>query len=165
MKIVVTDTNVFIDLMSVDALEAFFALGLEVHTTGFVTNELNKEQSALLLPHIGAGRLQLDRFTDTEIYEIDVMVTRNQLHFTDRSVIRLAEKLTAMVLSGDGRLWKECQARRLEVHGSIWVLEQLWVKRLVQPLSCIQRLEDLKRINSRLPKDKIDALIERIRKG
>jgi predicted nucleic acid-binding protein len=165
MKIVVTDTNVFIDLMSVDALEAFFALGLEVHTTGFVTNELNKEQSALLLPHIGGGRLQLDRFTDTEIYEIDVMVTRNQLHFTDRSVIRLAEKLTAMVLSGDGRLWKECQARRLEVHGSIWVIEQLWVKRLVQPLSCIQRLQDLKRINSRLPKDKIDALVDRIRKG
>ncbi len=165
MKIVVTDTNVFIDLMSVDALEAFFALGLEVHTTGFVTNELNKEQSALLLPHIGGGRLQLDRFTDTEIYEIDVMVTRNPLHFTDRSVIRLAEKLTAVVLSGDGRLWKECQARRLEVHGSIWVLEQLWVKRLIQPLSCIQRLQDLKRINSRLPKDKIDALIERIRKG
>ncbi|MBK7946396.1 MAG: hypothetical protein IPJ85_14310 [Flavobacteriales bacterium] len=151
--------------MSVDALEAFFALGFEVHTTGFVTNELNKEQSALLLPHIGGGRLHLDRFTDAEIQEIEVMTTRNLLHFTDRSVIRLAEKLTAMVLSGDGRLWKECQARRLEVHGSIWVIEQLWVKRLVQPLSCIQCLEDLKRINSRLPKDKIDALIERIRKG
>lgn len=165
MRLVVTDTNVFIDLMSVDSLEAFFALGLEVHTTGFVTNELNKEQAALLLTHIGGGRLLIDRFTDEEIREIDAMTTRNQLHFTDRSVIRLAEKLTAMVLSGDGRLWKECQARRLEVHGNIWVVEQLWVKRLVQPLSCIQRLEDLKRINSRLPKEKIDALIERIRKA
>ena len=165
MILVVTDTNVFIDLMSVDALEAFFALGLEVHTTGFVTNELNKEQSALLLPHIGSGRLQMDRFTDDDIRKIDAMSTRNQLHFTDRSVIRLAENLTALVLSGDGRLWKECQARKLDVHGTIWVVEQIWIKRLIQPVSCIQRLDDLKKINSRLPKDKIDALIERIRKG
>ena len=70
MILVVTDTNVFIDLMSVDALEAFFALGLEVHTTGFVTNELNKEQSALLLPHIGGRRLLMDRFTDDSLTEL-----------------------------------------------------------------------------------------------
>ena len=165
MRLVVTDTNVFIDLMSVDALEAFFALALEVHTTGFVTNELNKEQSTLLLPHIGGGRLLIDRFTEDDIRAIEAMVTRNQLHFTDRSVIRLAELLKAMVLSGDGRLWKECQARKLEVHGSIWVIEQIWIRRLIQPLPCIERMENLKRINSRLPKDKIDALIERIRKG
>jgi predicted nucleic acid-binding protein len=165
MILVVTDTNVFIDLMSVDALEAFFALGLEVHTTGFVTNELNKEQSALVLPHVGRGRLVVDRFTEDDIRGIDAMRTRNRLHFTDRSVVRLAEKLTAMVLSGDGRLWKECQARRLDVHGTIWVMEHIWMKRLIQPVSCIQRLNDLKKINSRLPKDKIDALIERIRKG
>jgi predicted nucleic acid-binding protein len=165
MILVVTDTNVFIDLMSVDALEAFFVLGLEVHTTDFVTNELNKEQSALLLPHIGGRLLLVNRFTDDDIREIDAMNTRNQLHFSDRSVIRLAEKLTAMVLSGDGRLWKECKARRLEVHGTIWVIEQIWVKRLIDPVSCIQRLDHLRRINSRLPKDKIDALIERIRNG
>ncbi len=160
-----TDTNVFIDLMSVDALEAFFALSLEVHTTGFVTNELNKEQSALLVPHIGGGRMLIDRFTDVEIREIMEMTTRNVLHFTDRSVIHLAGKLTATVLSGDGRLWKECKARRLDVHGSLWVVEQIWVKQLVQPVACIDKLKALKKINSRLPKDKIDALIERIRKG
>lgn len=165
MRLVVTDTNVFIDLMSVDALEAFFALGLEVHTTGFVTNELNREQSALLLPYVGSGRLSLDRFTEDDIRAIDMMATRNQLHFTDRSVIRLAETLKAMILSGDGRLWKECKARRLEVHGTIWVVEQIWTKRLIRPVTCIERLDALKKINSRLPKDKIDALIERIRKG
>ncbi len=70
-----------------------------------------------------------------------------------------------MVLSGDRGLWKECKARRMEVHGSLWVIEQIWLKGLVPGPTCIKRLEDLIRFNERLPKDKIDALIERIKKG
>ncbi|MDX9751781.1 MAG: hypothetical protein RBT71_11915, partial [Flavobacteriales bacterium] len=100
-----------------------------------------------------------------EVAAIEVMRTKVKIEFTDRSVVHLSLQLEAMVLSGDRNLWKECRSRKLEVHGSIWVMEQLWAKRLVQPLSCIQRLKDLKRINPRLPKDKVDALIERIRKG
>ena len=41
--IVVNDTNVLIDLYSIDLLEAFFRLPLQVHTTDFVLNELVKD--------------------------------------------------------------------------------------------------------------------------
>ena len=165
MRLVVTDTNVFIDLMSVDALEEFFALGLEVHTTAFVLEELVEEQGRLLLPMLGAGRLRVAQFTGEEVAAIEVMRTKVKIEFTDRSVVHLALQLEAMVLSGDGNLWKECRSRRLEVHGSIWVMEQLWTRRLIGPVSCIERLEALKRLNGRLPKSKVDELIERIRKG
>jgi len=165
MKLVVTDTNVFIDLMSVDALEAFFALGMEVHTTAFVLDELVEEQGRLLLPMLGAGRLRVAQFTGEQVAAIELMRTKVKIEFTDRSVVHLALQLEAMVLSGDGNLWKECHARKLEVHGSIWVMEQLWKRRLIAPVSCIERLETLKRLNGRLPKSKVDELIERIRKG
>jgi predicted nucleic acid-binding protein len=165
MKLVVTDTNVFIDLMNVDALAAFFALGFEVHTTDFVINELDGDQQAQLLPFRGNGQLGVARFTDAEVKVFEVMATSVTIQFTDRSVIFLATRLNGMILSGDGNLWKECKARKLDVHGSIWVIEQIWSKRLIPPVSCIERLEHLKKTNSRLPKDKIDALIERIRKS
>lgn len=165
MKLIITDTNVFIDLMNVDALAAFFALGFEVHTTDFVINELDKDQQAQLLPFRGNGQLVVARFTDTEVRTFEVMATSVTIQFTDRSVIFLATQLKGMILSGDGNLWKECKARKLDVHGSIWVIEQIWIKRLISSVACIDLLENLKKTNSRLPKDKIDALIERIRKA
>ena len=163
MKLVVTDTNVFIDLMDVDALAAFFALGFEVHTTDFVINELSADQQALLLPFRGIGQLVVARFTDEQVSAFEVMPTKVSIQFTDRSVIFLATELRGMILSGDGNLWKECKARKLEVHGTIWLVEELWSKRLIPAVSCIERLESLKKLNTRLPKDKIDALIQKIR--
>jgi hypothetical protein len=165
MRLVVTDTNVFIDLMNVNALVAFFALGFEVHTTDFVVNELDQDQQAQLLLFRGNERLTVARFTEAEVQAFEAMPTEVKIQFTDRSVVYLATKLKGMILSGDGNLWKECKARKLDVHGSIWVIEQVWIKHLVPSVACIECLVNLKRTNTRLPKDKIDALIERIRKG
>ena len=165
MKLVVTDTNVFIDVMDVNALEAFFALGLDMHTTGFVLNELASDQQALLLPYIGKGQLTLARFTDETVRQIEAMRTTVRIEFTDRSVVHLASELKAMVLSGDGNLWKECKARKLEVHGSLWVIAEIWKKGLLPPVTCIDKLDQLRKLNSRLPKAELDGLIARIRAG
>lgn len=40
--LVVSDTNIFIDLWKIDLLDAFFQLPVEIHTTDFVINELTK---------------------------------------------------------------------------------------------------------------------------
>lgn len=40
--IVVNDTNIFIDLISVDLLDEFFSLPIDIHTTDFVINELTQ---------------------------------------------------------------------------------------------------------------------------
>ncbi|MGN0284670.1 MAG: hypothetical protein ACI4B4_07675 [Segatella copri] len=42
-KIVVNDTNIFIDLLEMDILGSFFALPWEVYTTDFVMLELLRE--------------------------------------------------------------------------------------------------------------------------
>ncbi len=39
-KIVVSDTNIFIDLISVNLLDGFFSLPWEVHTTDMIMKEL-----------------------------------------------------------------------------------------------------------------------------
>ncbi len=67
MKLVVTDTNVFIDMMDVGVLVALFGLGLEMHTTAFVVNELASDQQAQLWPYISTGRLKVVHFDPAEI--------------------------------------------------------------------------------------------------
>lgn len=163
MKLVVTDTNVFIDVMNMDALEAFFALGLEMYTTDFVLAELANDQKALLEPYITKGCLAVSRLDERALERIVTMQTTVRIGFTDRTVVQLALDLKAVVLSGDGDLWKECKARRLKVHGSIWVMEQIWASNSLSPGACIAKLEALERSNERLPKAAIRELSDRIK--
>ena len=40
--VVVNDTNIFIDLLSIDLLDEFFLLPLSIHTNDFIINELTE---------------------------------------------------------------------------------------------------------------------------
>lgn len=40
--IVVNDTNIFIDLISVDLLDEFFSMPIDIHTTDLVVHELTE---------------------------------------------------------------------------------------------------------------------------
>lgn len=44
MDIVVSDTNIFIDLYLIGLLNEFFALPFHIHTVDFVINEITEEK-------------------------------------------------------------------------------------------------------------------------
>ena len=49
-KFVVSDTNIFIDLMNIGVLDMFFQLPWEIHTTDMVISEFkNEEQKRTVL--------------------------------------------------------------------------------------------------------------------
>jgi hypothetical protein len=48
MKIAVTDANIFIDLIEIDIFHFLFDLGLEIHTTKAVYDQLIPEQQAIV---------------------------------------------------------------------------------------------------------------------
>ncbi len=74
------------------------------------------------------------------------------LSFPDCSCISLADKLQAALLTGDMRLRREAHARDLEVHGSIWILEQLYVAGKLEAYDAGTRLLSLLHVNPRLPR-------------
>ena len=41
-RIVISDTNIFIDLVDAGLIDAFFALPFEIHTTTYIIEELLK---------------------------------------------------------------------------------------------------------------------------
>lgn len=50
MKIAVTDANIFIDLIEIEIFHFLFELGLEIHTTKAVYDQLIPEQQAIVEP-------------------------------------------------------------------------------------------------------------------
>ena len=82
-KIVVNDTNVFIDLFNVGLLEGFFSLPWEVHTTEFVMLELTREgQHDSVSQYKDNGLLQDQRFVN-RLHGV-VLCQEKQLYATDR---------------------------------------------------------------------------------
>ena len=73
-KIVVNDTNVFIDLLDVELLDFFFSLPWEIHTTDTVMLELTNEgQNDAVKQFIDNERLHVIAFESRQVKEIASM--------------------------------------------------------------------------------------------
>ena len=133
MKLIITDTNVFFDLIGIKALPEFFALEYEICTTDFVVKEvLQSHQKEQVEAFIRAQKLTVFRLTADEIDEIRNFQTIRQFKgITDKTVLWKSYQLKCMLLTGDGKLRKEAEDLKIEVHGSIWVVTLLVEKGII----------------------------------
>jgi len=163
MKIIITDTNVFFDIIGINALPEFFSLPYEICTTDFVLNEiLRSHQKEQIEIFIRAKKLTIFSLTDSEIDEVKTFQTkRNFKGLTDKTVLWKAKQLNSPLLTGDGKLRKEAHEQGIKVFGSIWVIESLINTGLVKNLVAVSFLEKLKVTNNSLPIDEIDKLIKK----
>jgi predicted nucleic acid-binding protein len=70
MKLIITDTNVFFDLINIQALPEFFSMDYEICTTDFVLNEiLFSSQKNQIDAFIRSRKLTVYSFTSKEIEE------------------------------------------------------------------------------------------------
>lgn len=68
-KIVVSDTNIFIDLISVNLLDGFFSLPWEIHTTDMIMKELkDSNQKAVVDAFRQLGSLKVKEFDETKCW-------------------------------------------------------------------------------------------------
>jgi len=163
MKIIITDTNVFFDIIGINALPEFFSLPYEICTTDFVVNEiLRTQQREQIEIFIRAKKLTVFKLTEIEVDEVKAFKTiRIFKGLTDKTVLWKAKQLNSPLLSGDGKLRKEAQEQGIKVHGSIWVVENLVINQLIEKHNAVILLEKLKETNSSLPTDEIDKLIKK----
>lgn len=159
MTIIITDTNVFIDLIQSGALDYFFQLSYDIRTTDLVLEEIQRpEQQSVLEKFRTDGRLavlELDADDIRAALELPTQTALNRI--TDRSVLLKAIQLQCTVLSGDGALRKECERRGLEVHGSIWVIREIWRVGLGDSAQLLAMVDGLMN-NTRLPGHELEKL-------
>ena len=163
-KIVVNDTNVFIDLYEVGLLEQFFSLPWDVHTTDFVMLELQREgQHETVAKYKADKRLVVPVFEAKEMLEIGNLfqqnMNRTNVSLTDCSVWYYAKVNNYILLTGDRKLRTTSILDGVEVHGVIYVFDALVEFNMISRQVAVEKLQQLYVINPRLPKEEIEKRI------
>lgn len=153
-RLAVQDANVLIDLWDIGLLELIFELDFEVHTTDLVINEIEQEEQTRTIKNlIDEDKLLVNTFTPEELSElVAFQANHSYLSLEDCSVWQIAGQLNAILLTGDGALRKKAAAAGLEVHGSLWLLDELVEQSLLDHSGACASLRKLIQKNPRLPK-------------
>ena len=162
--IVVSDTNIFIDLVKLDLLGDFFSLPWEVHTTDFVINELSDpDQNAAVSAFIKRNRIQVGKLSAEEVVEIVERSdeTGGRISITDFSVCHYAKKNGYTLLTGDRNLRKVAISEGISVHGILFLFDELVAHAILPPKLAVEIITKLKGINTWLPFDEVDSRIKK----
>ena len=124
MDIVVNDTNIFLDLMSVGLLDISFELPIKFHTVDYVVAEItDMEQKKQIMKLVETGKLYVKEFDEQEFGEIISLYQsrNNNVSVTDCSVWYYAKKNDFRLLTGDGKLRKSATADGVIVSGIFYI--------------------------------------------
>jgi len=160
VKIIVNDTNIIIDLISISLFEIFLELDYEFHTNDFILNEISDSNQKVILERLIAEDRLIVGETDISDYEhIQALLTKN-LSFEDCSIWHYASKAQGLLLTGDARLRKEVEKTDVEVRGVLFVFDKLVEESKIAKSEAIEKLTELLNINPRLPTKEIKKRLD-----
>ncbi len=164
-KVVVNDTNIFIDLINMGLLEEFFSLPWEVHTTELVLLELSREgQCETIQQYKENAQLHVPTFDPEEMRNIVGLLPSNRkksdVSIVDRSVWYYAKKNGFVLLTGDRELRIVSESDNVEVHDIIYVIDCIIDAGLMTANEAASKLQQLKSINYRLPKEAFEKRLK-----
>jgi rRNA-processing protein FCF1 len=155
LKIAINDANLFIDLHEIALTEKFFQLPFSFHTTQLILSELEQEQLHKLQPFLDAEILIVMHLNREEIESLGSLTTQSKkLSRQDLSIYFYAKQIgeNCLILTGDNRLRKEAERQGIEVHGILWVFQQMIDEKILTAQKAIDKLMELERVNFWLPK-------------
>lgn len=143
MKLAITDACIFIELHFLRLHSPFFKMELEIHTSVDVFNELYPEQQELLKAYEVNGKLFIHTLTADDRMAVMKTLYPAALSENDKSVLHLAVKLEATVLSSDKAVRKYAKKQASEVHGMFWIFDRLVEKSLLSKPDAIIKLRQM----------------------
>jgi len=162
-EIVVKDACVLFDLIDLNLISTFFQLDLIVLTTPQVIAEItDPSQMEIVLGYLKRNRLTIDTWGQLDAIDA-LLIENNGLSFADSSVLELALRKNAVVLSSDGSLRKVSANKGLVVRGVLWIIEELVIKKLVTKEEAMSILDVYPTINLWAPLSEIKKLLERLK--
>lgn len=165
-SILISDANIFFDLININLIDQFFAVPKKISTTDLIIAEIEDEkQKKIIETLIQREKLIVKKFPQEEMQEIQKLneATR-KLSIQDCS----AKKEKGTLLTGDKRLRREVEKDKkdnIDVRGIFFVFELILKYQLVSATEAISAVKELSKINTRLPQDKIKDFIENIKRN
>jgi predicted nucleic acid-binding protein len=161
MKIIINDANILIDLVKLELIDVFSELNFDLHTTDFVYEEIYDDQKRVISNLNKREKLKIIETSSNEDFlGINNLLQNSKgLSFEDCSVWYYAKKLSGILLTGDNQLRRQATKNFVEVRGIIYVFDELVFQKLISlEVACI-KIEELAKLNDRLPKKEIEKRI------
>jgi hypothetical protein len=135
-RVYISDTNIWIDFGRAGLLDALFALPFTFVSTDFVVDELNHPAPAGLLER----GLVVETLAEEAVEQLfTLMAEHGNSSLADVSCYLIAKTQGVPLLTGDGRLRKQAEKDGVQVHGALWLLDQLGGTRGHRQESCSRR--------------------------
>jgi predicted nucleic acid-binding protein len=165
VKVAVTDASIFIDLIQVGWIKFLPGIDCEIVTTYEVIAELHDWQQVILEETIQEQGFSVHPAPERELSAWrENLALAKRLSRPDITVLWLAVRMEAMVLTGDKLMRTASTRLHLETHGILWLFDQFIEKQLVTPLEACVGLEVLMEINDRLPREDCEDRLVRWKK-
>ena len=160
MEILISDTNILIDLCAVGLRERCKDLDVDFRTVDFVIHEIkDPNQAEAVQKLIDTGDLTVLEFSPEETMELMELFARYEvrtnLSLTDCAVLLCAKKGNYRLLTGDKNLRIKAGNEGVMVSGILYLTDMMVDNCVVNGKEMADCLEALLRQNSRLPKDLI----------
>lgn len=157
MELLISDTNIFIDLYVSGLLDCCRQLDVEFHTVDFVIHEItDNEQKKAVQELVNTGDLLVERFSPDETLELlewyERFENRSNLSLTDCAVMLCAKKGGYRLLTGDKMLRLKATNEGITVSGILYLTDMMVDNGVVDRVTMASSLEILLAQNNRLPK-------------
>jgi len=160
-RLLISDANILIDMDVGGLVDAMFKLPYEYGTPNLLFEE------ELRLHHEDFLKKGL-RLFNLEQDAVNRVIALGQeytgVSSNDLAALALAEQEQAPLLTGDRKLYKVCIKENIEVHGTLWLVEQTFAAGHVTIDEVQQAYQKMETDGSRLPQDEIEKQIKRFKK-
>lgn len=157
-SVLVTDTNIWIDLENGKILGEIFRLPYQFVATDFAVEEL-LYPGWNTLHELGLITHNLEPESVLELAQL--RQTYHQLSVVDLAALLLAKALGARLLTGDRRLNDLAREHGVSVHGMLWILDEMINHRILTANQAATALRKILDQGARLPNIECQKRFER----
>ena len=158
MLILISDANILIDIEDGNLTPVVFRLPYEIAVPDILFElELRERHSHLLEAGLKVKSLSADSVKKTE--SLTAQYPRPSM--MDHSALALAIQEQCPLLTGDKDLRTAAKNEGVEVHGTIWIIEELLNQKLIQQTQAKVSFDVMRVKGSRLPWGEVDKLLNR----
>lgn len=153
MKVAIQDASILFDLECSGLLPLWFQLGIETHISVSIQHEIDPARHVHLHACIQSKQIRVHSLTAGEEFEARILALRiGGVTKADVTCYLLARKIQAMLLTGDKQLRSYSESQGIDVHGILWIFDQLIEAAILKPSFAVEKLEQLCEVNAFLPR-------------
>ena len=128
MQLLISDSNILIDLEEGNLIDKVFSLPYQFTTPDLLYHDELEEQHSHLIQH----GLTLSSLTPESIDQLqEIIGIHNKPSRYDCMALTLALQEGCPLLTGDKDLRESAEIENIEVKGSIWLVEQLVIEEII----------------------------------